>query len=1827
MSSPAHSPPSAIPRAVSVSDTVRRFEARSGSSIPTRIVSSPASTSAALPARTLPHSPRKNPLRNSPSSNRGSPSYRPPSEAAQPVASTSTATSPPKPRELGLGSPRDERRASETAGIRQRGQGIPAASRLPHSVSLPRDANLIQPESDDFSPRSETSSQSGFGYSPSRTRLRPSISISGVTPERRMPPLRRRAEKSEGMIRTGSADRILRVKSPPSSTSRQSSFTQAPSSAASTQYFTPSPTTNPLTSPMSGSYDEGERTDSIVDGYFSLGDARNTVYLDSPAVSRPPSATDPYQKREDVEPAVDSDGVPALGNVVLPSDLSRQLSSRPVLHSRSSSASSLSVNGTSGHAGLRRGSSGIASPSLSRSGSHSRSNSPLSHNILTTVIQEPSPRKSPRKSPQLRINPPALPSSANLFNAISSLPTPPVPTKSPLRNFSGRSSVVSSSSRRSGGEGEERSEASTPHKTPQEDGNHAQERVKKVGSMESVMAVAGTPLSAATRMGRMADVTTVESPVKSPLTYSSPPAMAESDRSSSLAEVESPVGYESAAPPRSSQDDQRGSSQSQNEIRFTMLTAPSIYSQSSASGSNYDSGPGSAKSWGTEGTTTPRSAESRFFTASTSSNPQPSPSGKLGTERPNGHEIQKRRPLSGVMDHIHVGGWGKKKEEKEKGKESEKQRRFSNGSEKGHRRSSSLPRPSFSMSSDNDSPYANRPSFETRPSFESRPSFETRPSFEKKASFGTPNNSSRHLPPTTSTPLASIPQERSPAKSPSLPILRDPSFPTIATPTGAATGMGKKRAETSKEPLSSLLSGTQSAKSKRSHVLKEIAESERAYAKDLALVRDAFMMPLNLQIGGARPDSMVSFSSSTSSGGSLTPGTPSTTARPGHSKRSSIYTYQTAETSRSSTTSAGGPPSATSIPKSPSEGFNMGYFSNNAKSRESLVSSNTPNQAIRTSGIMAPPVGKPLSPADIKAVFLNLDHLAAVADELATSFEEALGREEEGAGKREGEKGDDRLGQVFVAMVPKLRPLYNYYCSRQPSASRHLQTLLSSPLYALHLKAQWAVISPHTHAWNLDSMLIKPVQRLTKYPLLFEDLGKVTTPVHGDYFGIREAGIESRKLAVEVDEGRRRKEVVEMALSNGSVVKKPVGTDKKEAKPQGSKLLGLKRFKKSSVTASASSTTLASASTGPTAPSLLSDSSLHTLKAHQARLQIFNTSLKTLGQDILLWTASAKEVLRAEDAVLRAWDHVGRLEEGDRADHRVLEMRNVVDGLVDGAWSELSVEIKTQILPILSTLLKSMTNPSKVLTKRSSLHADYTKYHSHSSAPLTKKLVALEPNVVKNAQEFVALHEQLLEELPAFLEGCMRILDIAVVGFANAQARYFSNIRVRVREFCLVWVKSPIGVGIYEGADGIRSSDEQMTGDELEKAWYECWKGCAAALDKFQCTQSSYKPPNLDVRMGLNRPRSRTTSLTNSTDLPSPTLRHSASTNNALSSPTSSFFGSARGDRLSGAASSSGSAGASFIVTSPGGKEDKRESGGSRFNLLRRSNSKSAVPQLTTPSKPTHTRQGSGLRPSSATSESSRRSWGLPQIPNTTSEGFKGLGLSPTSSLTVSPRQSPRPPQFAGAAEPPSPSLTNGSLVSPNPSFGFGSSGRTPEFGKTPEMGTPRSGISGYFTSRTPDLNMLSGDRHPYSRGGATASEASLGSLTGLGIGDVPMPMRSPGRRGSGHPFASPTLPPGAAEPGDVSDGWREEPMLYQCACVADFDPMELGNRRYRGLKFLRMLPGDLIDILHEVGRIEDLPLFPYPGVGVENDGVLVGKGEDGEIGLVICSFLEPLRD
>ncbi|KIR97159.1 hypothetical protein L804_05341 [Cryptococcus deuterogattii 2001/935-1] len=1365
----------------------------------------------------------------------------------------------------------------------------------------------------------------------------------------------------------------------------------------------------------------------------------------------------------------------------------QQILSGPVLQHRSSSTSSLNV-------GTKAPDPEIRQPGCTTTSTESQQS-------------QPGPaRKSPRKPPPSNLgisspNTTSLLSTPNPSGSATPAATPPIPLKSPLRSISGESSVTSYNSY---------SPVEILVENPIETGIglgiqemvkpevgkiEKEKSVEELASMDSVIPNAGTPLIGQTRVPDLAS-TTADDHTSQPHAQNDLSAQKEPD-----------------------------------DIRLTMLTVPSIYSQ--------DSVPSSATSSSelvdspTESTSTAGKAGSGDASEST-----------RGSGR--------KRPMSGVFTQMAVG-WGRMKEEMEK-------RKSTDLGNSGHRRSSSLPRPKIILPDERflasgimtESPgtaHTNSSSITLASS-----NFSTRP-----AMGHTPMSS---VPPSS---FAAGLRERSHAKSPSLPILRHyPSSPGSTDPGSKGNPIpppSPRRAETS-TALSSFLtpssttSAATSGVSKRSHLLREIATSERAYARDLKLVRDAYM-GAHLQQFREGSLSSVSSSASVSTTGS------------DKSKRRSMYTFHTQSLSISQTPSVKGE----GLPKSPSEGMNLALQS-------------TPSSR----GTMSPPVGKPLSPADVKVIFLNLDQLAAVAEELAMKFEEAVGEEEEEG--RDGEGGNDRMGEVFVSMVPKLQPLYSYFCARQSTASRHLQTLQSHPAHFTYLSQRWSSISTQTRAWNLDSMLIKPVQRITKYPLLFEDLLKMTTPVHADYFKIREAKEMARGMAMEIDEGKRRKEAVENAIGKKKKVVGAQPTMKDTisivSKTQGSKLLGLKRFRKDKPkTPSSSISDLVS-------PPQIPQSSLNQMSDLSARLFALDEGVKKIGQEIMLWTAAAKETLVAQDELVKTWLHVVQLEPTDPTDQRLLEMRRVVDSIVSEGWGELSIEVKDQIMPILSNLVNSFINPRKVLSKRSAKHPEYTRYHAFR---VSKR--APERETVQGALEFVALHEQLIEELPAVLEGCLRILDIAVVGFARAQANYFQTTRDRLRAFAEGWIQSPLGAGLAAG--GSNGENSVMGGADMVKAWQECWEPFAQVMDNFE----SFKPAKMNHKDSIYR----------EDDLYPPGLGHSASTSSAayfsppssrpetpaFSIPTRRIRSSSLRDSFSTApmiitphpssstfTTSCSSQAAAAAATAAAGKDSQGTAAmPGRFNLLRRSSSKNNsntnTPSSRPPSRPTHSRRGSGLRPASFTSDSSRKSWGLPQIP-AAGDGkmFDGLlGLSPTDSFSLTSATSPilssraRMEEMAGASE-------------------FGGKLRA------------------------------AGSSSPHSFHAAFA-------------GRVPTPPKQ-------HPFAvSPVVSPGSetfcsrsgsradvrrmkAGESDVAEGWRNEKVIYQCACVADFEPIELGNKKYRGLWFLPMVTGDLIDVFHEVGRIDELPSFPYPEVGVDNDGILVGRAENGEIGLVICSFLEPLR-
>lgn len=310
-----------------------------------------------------------------------------------------------------------------------------------------------------------------------------------------------------------------------------------------------------------------------------------------------------------------------------------------------------------------------------------------------------------------------------------------------------------------------------------------------------------------------------------------------------------------------------------------------------------------------------------------------------------------------------------------------------------------------------------------------------------------------------------------------------------------------------------------------------------------------------------------------------------------------------------------------------------------------------------------------LSSSDIKTVFINLDQLVQFADELAASFEKAMGdasgMEHVMTGKETNDTSD-RLGKTFLAVSSQLTSLYTTYCAKQAQANGRLLELMQDRKTAAHLKSLWTLVQPFTNAWDLGSMLIKPVQRVMKYPLLFGDLLQCTSPVHPDYFNLRKAFDQATSIAAEINEVKRRKDVIERFNSRVGKKRPSIPGSSSSLSKETTKVFGMsaklrERFGKSK------DKSVPTVGSGPNAagPSAIVPGSERYLYELAARLDAADQVVRKVGKEINHWPDKMRETWRSQRDMMITWSSLVSLDGSAVADERMEMYIQVVDDILD----------------------------------------------------------------------------------------------------------------------------------------------------------------------------------------------------------------------------------------------------------------------------------------------------------------------------------------------------------------------------------------------------------------------------------------------------------------------------------------------------------------------------------------------------------------------------------
>ncbi|KAK0132884.1 Dynamin-binding protein [Merluccius polli] len=120
----------------------------------------------------------------------------------------------------------------------------------------------------------------------------------------------------------------------------------------------------------------------------------------------------------------------------------------------------------------------------------------------------------------------------------------------------------------------------------------------------------------------------------------------------------------------------------------------------------------------------------------------------------------------------------------------------------------------------------------------------------------------------------------------------------------------------------------------------------------------------------------------------------------------------------------------------------------------------------------------------------------------------------------------ESIGKVFLDFKCELEEVYKIYCQNHDDAIALLGTYEKDENIQRHILECLEKLRGKTNYINLGSFLIKPVQRVMRYPLLLMELLGATPEGHHDRAQLSQALLAVKEINVNINEHKRRKDLV-----------------------------------------------------------------------------------------------------------------------------------------------------------------------------------------------------------------------------------------------------------------------------------------------------------------------------------------------------------------------------------------------------------------------------------------------------------------------------------------------------------------------------------------------------------------------------------------------------------------------------------------------------------------------------------------------------------------------------
>ena len=123
------------------------------------------------------------------------------------------------------------------------------------------------------------------------------------------------------------------------------------------------------------------------------------------------------------------------------------------------------------------------------------------------------------------------------------------------------------------------------------------------------------------------------------------------------------------------------------------------------------------------------------------------------------------------------------------------------------------------------------------------------------------------------------------------------------------------------------------------------------------------------------------------------------------------------------------------------------------------------------------------------------------------------------------------VGQAFLQNLQRMEHLYSSYLKNHDAANQRLSALRTTPTVKCWLDECHKNASDITSAWDLDSLLVKPTQRVAKYPMLLQQLLETTPQNHPDREALSNTAKDSVSMLTRINEAKKRADLVDQIVN------------------------------------------------------------------------------------------------------------------------------------------------------------------------------------------------------------------------------------------------------------------------------------------------------------------------------------------------------------------------------------------------------------------------------------------------------------------------------------------------------------------------------------------------------------------------------------------------------------------------------------------------------------------------------------------------------------------------